>query len=96
MNQPNGIYKNLPPEQYLAADHINNSALKLINTPFFALQGIASPANRRNHSHGDELCRSYHRARTFYTLLEHYCVAPKCDKRTKESKLGLIRKPRGK
>ena len=28
------------------------------------------------------------------TLLEHYCVAPKCDKRTKESKLGLIRKPK--
>jgi hypothetical protein len=30
------------------------------------------------------------------SLLEHYFVAPKCDKRTKESKLGLIRKPRGK
>jgi hypothetical protein len=33
-SQPNGFYKNLPSEQYLAADHINNSALKLINTPF--------------------------------------------------------------
>lgn len=33
MSQPNSIYKNLPSEQYLADDRINNSAPKLINKP---------------------------------------------------------------
>ena len=95
MSQPNGIYKSLPSEQYFTADRINNSALKLINTP--PLHYKKSQALPKEETTAMVMSSAVHTAVLEpSSLLEHYFVAPKCDKRTKESKLGLIRKPRGK
>jgi hypothetical protein len=85
MSQPNGIYKNLPSEQYFAADRINNSALKLINKP--PLHYKQSQALPKEETTAMVMSSAVHTAVLEpSTLLEHYCVAPKCDKRTKEGK----------
>ena len=88
MNQPNGIHKNQPSEQYLSADHINNSALKLINNP--SLHYKESQALPKEETIAMVMNSAVHTAVLEpSTLLEHYCVAPKCDRRNKESKLGI-------
>ena len=82
MSQPNGIYKNLPSEQYFAADRINNSALKLINKP--PLHYKQSQALPKEETTAMVMSSAVHTAVLEpSTLLEHYCVAPK---RTKEGK----------
>ena len=85
MSQPNGIYQNLPSEQYFAADRINNSALKLINkTPLHYKQSLEQ---QREETRAMMMGSAVHTAVLEpTTLLERYGVAPRCDKRTKEGK----------
>jgi hypothetical protein len=83
----NGIYKNLPAEQYFAENRINNSGLKLIaRTPAHFKYNLEHPEERKPTPQM-QLGTAVHCAvlepKTFQ---DRYTVAPQCDKRTKEGK----------
>ena len=83
----NGIYKNLPAEQYFAEDRINNSGLKLIaRTPahykYYKEHQQEKPPTPQMQLGTAVHCAVLEPA----TFKDRYTVAPACDKRTKEGK----------
>jgi hypothetical protein len=74
MNQPHGLNKNLLSEQYIATDPNNNSALKFIRKHSLPREKYTTMAMEPATQFAEPQP---------YTLLDHYCVAPKFDGRTK-------------
>ena len=83
----NGIYKNLPSEQYFAENRINNSGLKLImRTPAHYKYNLEHPEERKPTPQmmlGTAVHCAVLEPATFN---DRYAIAPQCDKRTKEGK----------
>ena len=83
----NGIYKNLPAEQYFAEDRINNSGLKLIARTPAHFKYYKEHLNEKPPTPQMMLGTAVHCAVLEpATFKERYTVAPACDKRTKEGK----------
>lgn len=81
----NGIYYDLPAEDYFAAEHINNSSLKLINKS--PLHYKSSLEIKRDETKALVIGSAVHcSVLEPNTFIERYMVAPKVDKRTKEGK----------
>jgi len=83
----NGIYKNLPAEQYFAEDRINNSGLKLIARTPAHFKYYQEHQREKTPTPQMMLGTAVHCAvlepATFH---DRYAIAPQCDKRTKEGK----------
>jgi hypothetical protein len=83
----NGIYKNLPAEQYFAEDRINNSGLKLIARTPAHYKYYKEHLNEKPPTPQMMLGTAVHCAVLEpATFQDRYAVAPQCDKRTKEGK----------
>jgi hypothetical protein len=83
----NGIYKNLPAEQYFAEDRINCSGLKLIARTPAHFKYYKEHLNEKPPTPSMVLGTAVHCAVLEpATFNSRYAIAPKCDKRTKEGK----------
>jgi hypothetical protein len=83
----NGIYKNLPAEQYFAEDRINCSGLKLIARTPAHFKYYKEHLNEKPPTPQMLLGTAVHCAVLEPgTFKDRYAVAPACDKRTKEGK----------
>jgi hypothetical protein len=81
----NGIYYDLPAEDYFAAEHINNSSLKLINKS--PLHYKSSLEIKRDETKALVIGSAVHcSVLERESFFDRYAVAPKIDKRTKEGK----------
>ena len=82
MNLPHGLNKRLLSEQYIATDDNNNSALMFIRKHSLPREKSTAMAMAMESA-------SQFAAPQPYALLDHYCVAPKFDERTKEGTQAL-------